>query len=154
MATDTEATPDKVPNITVPKASSDKGKSARKKANENRVVQSAERRAKLMAFLHSRPEPASIADITKATGIPDHAVAYLTKRMAESKQIVERRIGIANFYSLPGEEDLQSELPLREVQTQTRVKTAKDVELVLAGMLVVIGRNPKTNRIRITLEEV
>lgn len=40
------------------------------------------------------------------------------------------------------------------VAPQRRVKVAKDIELVIGDTLIVIGRNEKTNRLRIVIEDV
>jgi hypothetical protein len=125
----------------------------------NPVVQGAERRAKLMAFLSSQESPQSLKQIIDALGWPESGTAYTARIAHESGLIRMRKVNGKNMYFMGNGEESEPEAEGQdEVSTtpkrKTRIVAAREVELVVAGVLVILGRNPASGRLRIVLEEM
>lgn len=87
-------------------------------------------------------------------------LTYFLKSMSDNKQLDLRKKGAHNIYSYPGSvpkhngNGKQAEEKLKEVVTSRKVKheVAKDIELVVNGTEILIGKNPLTGRLRIIIE--
>lgn len=130
---------------------------ARKKET-NTPPQGAARRAQLAALLSQADKPLSIKEIMEATGWPESGTAYTATKAASAGLIQVRKDGLKNLYYMGNGEEPQTEDgqdgEVSVVKRRSRVTTAKEVELVVAGVLVILGRNPASGRLRIVLEEM
>ena len=137
-------------------------------ATAKTLVSGAARRAELAAFLASQAEPQSIKQIAEAMGWAESATAYTARIAAESGLIKSRKQEFSNklLYSIGNGEgngaDEASEVSGGELSViqpkgaakKGRIVAAREVELVVAGVLVILGRNPVSGRLRILLEEM
>lgn len=113
-----------------------------------KAIAAAQLRANITAYLNQRSgEQFTVAEIAEGLGTNVNAVGRMAKKMAEDGLIFHagQFRGKAIYMS--------AESPL-EVRPSKKVGAAKEVELVIGGMLVVVGRNEKTGRVRVTLEEL
>lgn len=119
-------------------------------------VQGAKRRAQLTSLLSQAGKPMSIKEVVEATGWGESGAAYTAARLVESGLIQSRREGLKNVYFMGNGGDVvpDAEGEVSVVKRKTRVTSAKEVELVVAGVLVILGRNPASGRLRIVLEEM
>lgn len=138
-------------------------------AKLNRDVQlhkAAERRAKVIAFVNSMGGVAVSKDqIAENLGITPKEAFYTAKRLADNGLIRMKREGVANLYSTsnghpapaqppkaPTSAAPTQSSPILAGQPKNGAQAAKEIELVVSGVVIVIGKNDKTGRIRITIE--
>jgi predicted transcriptional regulator len=118
--------------------------------HDEHLVQSAALRASIVGWLQSNPGPHKITEIAEGLGSDRNPVRHVCKDLAATGLIEQAGGGGRGqvlSYSSVGQEILTPK--------KTRVvkgRLTKDVELVVAGVEIVIGRNPATGRLRITLE--
>lgn len=119
--------------------------------HDESLVQSAALRASIIGWLNQNEGTHRIREIAEGLGADHEMVRRSCKTLLASEQIGAEggggRGNILRYYAIGGE---TSEKPVRKAKT-TRTGV-KDVELVVAGVEIVIGRNPATGRLRITLE--
>ena len=102
----------------------------------------------------------SIVDIMAATGWGESGAAYTASKLSESGLVNVRREGNKNFYFMGNGQDAEpepvskGEVMIAPKERKTRIVAAREVELVVAGVLVILGRNPASGRLRIVLEEM
>ena len=128
------------------------------KKTGNLMVLGAERRAKVMALLNERNDWIGIEAVSERVGLDLSAARGLVYAMTNSGLIQSRRFGKKTLYALkgkvPGATDGEAIVKRKYARRDNgSVRLDKDVELVVGGMLVIVGRNPETGRLRITLEE-
>lgn len=124
------------------------------------LVEAAELRARIVSTLTSSPGTEfRSGEIATALDRPRTKVADQLQNLADSGQIQVRHQGRIGYYSLPG----TGEAPRGEAVEPPRVRrpeaqrskvtatNGEEVELVLSGITIIAGRNPKTGRIRIEL---
>lgn len=123
-------------------------------------VQGAARRAQLVSLISQAEKPMTIKDIAAATGWGESGCAYTATKAAESGLIKTRKDNGKNIYYMgngdepePATEDM-GDVRAWGAKRKTRITSAKEVELVVAGVLVILGRNPTSGRLRIVLEEM
>ena len=129
---------------------------AKNSPSDELVLEQAERRAALTGYLVNNAGEHQVADIAKALGLRANVAGKVLKDMADNGLVPQpRRDGGYNYYHAG--EDVS---PVKRTYTK-RAKTApssassaKDVELVVGGTLIIVGRNAETGRIRITLEDL
>ena len=117
-------------------------------------VQGAQRRAQLVSLLSQAEKPLTINDIVAATGWGASGAAYTATKCAQSGLIKTRKDFGKNVYFMGDGSEESEESEVSTVKRRTRVTSAREVELVVAGVLVILGRNPASGRLRITLEEM
>jgi hypothetical protein len=118
-------------------------------------VQGAQRRAQLTAFLAAQDKPQTLKEIAAALSWPESGTAYTARVAAESGLVKMRKDNGVNLYYMGNGEDPEPEGgEISVVKRKTRITSAKEVELVVAGVLVILGRNPTSGRLRIVLEEM
>lgn len=115
------------------------------------MVKAAQLRANITAFLNKDPQTQyTVAEIADGIKGNLNAVGRATKQMAADELIVD-----AGTYRGKHLYMSTNSLPTQEPVKRTRCFPAlKEVELVVNGTLVVVGRNEKTGRIRIVLEDI
>jgi predicted transcriptional regulator len=125
----------------------------------NMKSKAAERRAKITAYLKQLGISAAPDQIAEGTSIPASTVETLCREMARNGLIEAARDGSRMVYaSNGGNEDPEAAPTIASVKRKYSKRAAAaapadDVELVVGGSLIVVGRNPATGRIRITIEE-
>ena len=118
-------------------------------------VQGAERRAQLMALLSASEKPMTIQEVMEATGWGNSGAQYTATKLFESGLAKMKKEGGKNFYFIGnGDEPVADESEVGAKARKPRITSAKEVELVVAGVLVILGRNPASGRLRIVLEEM
>ena len=106
----------------------------------------------------------STEQIAKHLGITHKEASYTAKRLADNGLLKMKREGVANMYSsanawtgparppaAPSATPAPS-APILRGQPTNGTQAAKEIELVVSGVVIVIGKNDKTGRIRITIE--
>lgn len=78
-----------------------------------------------------------------ARGLVDSGVLYMTKSNNKN-----------SYYTSKPEVDEQEKAVPKATAKAKATAGNKDVEIVIAGVLIVVGKNPATGRLRISLEEV
>lgn len=142
-------------------------KALKDKSNPHSLVQGAKRRAMVTSYLQAHGAK-TIAELVQHFGWGSSGVAYTATKMVESGLIGVRKEGLKNVYFANGsvgevavvngntdlfDPEAPQPVPLQPLRRQ-RASKSTDVELVVGGMQVVLGRNPNTGRLRITLEEL
>lgn len=114
------------------------------------MVKAAQLRANITAFLNKDPQTQyTVAEIADGIKANLNAVGRATKQMAADELIVDAgTFRGKHLYMSTGA------LPEFGPPVKRPRRAAEEVELMLGGVLVVVGRNEKTGRIRIVLEDV
>jgi DNA-binding transcriptional ArsR family regulator len=118
------------------------------------VVEQAQRRAALSGYLAENPGEHAVAAIAAALDMRPNVVGKTLKDMADNGLVPQgRREDGINYYR-----DGADVAPVKIKRSWNRrpkpETSAKDVELVVGGTLIIVGRNADTGRIRITLEDL
>lgn len=137
------------------------------------AVEAAQRRATVSAYLSNNPGPQPTTALCKAMDLPGHVMIKLLSGMAE-QGLIDRMPtprGAESIWQWRGDgapqgikANRKSDASLADVEraasklrdTLNKVKPPtqpQEVELMIGGIVVVVGRNPATGRIRVTLEE-
>lgn len=113
-------------------------------------VEAAQHRANASAFLSNNPGKHSTEEVAKHLNVTNRTAGQILLHMAKTGLIspMETAAGNKKLWSWP-EGQTATEAP----KAQRVSKPPKEVELVYGGVLVIIGKNEKTGRLRITLEE-
>lgn len=119
------------------------------------LIQSAALRASITSWLKGNPGQHFVAEIAAAVGAEHGRTAHALKMLTKGKLINEHGAGLGRghkiAYSSNGRYEVET---VREPKAKRLIHTAKntDIELVAYGIEIVIGKNPATGRLRITLE--
>jgi DNA-binding IscR family transcriptional regulator len=130
------------------------------------MIRAAEMRARVIAFLNTHPGEYTSHTMAEQLGISNGDASYTASRLAAKGLINVRPEGRGkpgHYYLHPKTADVTEvevidpesrtiEGPLKAKRGYNRA-APKEVELVMAGVQIVVGRNPVTGRLRITLEE-
>lgn len=124
---------------------------AKNTPSDELVVEQASRRAALSSYLSQNPGEHSVSDIAEALSLRANVAGKVLKDMADNGLIPQpRREGGYNYYRDGGDV-----APTKRPYTRKpKTVSAKDVELVVGGTLIIIGRNADTGRLRITLDDI
>lgn len=128
------------------------------RAESSRVLL-AERHAAITGYLSSNEGEHSIRDIHSKSllDIPFKGLQKLLAEMAFHGLIASRKVKTAKLYRSANLQDETRILKHPRDQEPTRRKnkttTTQNVELVVSGYTVVLGRNPATGNLRIVIEE-
>lgn len=130
---------------------------AKNSPSDELIVTQATRRSLISEFLTQHEGEHSVAAIAEATSMKPAAVGLTLKTMAENGLVSQpRREKGQNYYhegaSEPSAKRTYTKRP--KIAGSVATTSVKDVELVVGGTLIVIGRNAATGRIRITLEDL
>jgi DNA-binding Lrp family transcriptional regulator len=142
---------------------------------DEEIVKQAQQRAVITGYLHQNPGERTIADVVGATGLSKYTVSHRLHEMADDGLIKavgqntgRRYLALPEGPQQPEQAQHEEVVMGEEKKTKKSAKvvrakalktphpapaTAKDVELVINNTLIVLGRNPATGRLRITLEE-
>lgn len=121
-------------------------------------VEAAQLRANISAYLSNNLRRHETAEVAKAVNVSNRSAGQMLRAMAQAKLIapMETAPGGRKLWSwgegvapAPAPEDGRK----RGMPVQQAPHPPKEVELVVHGVLVIIGKNEKTGRLRITLEE-
>lgn len=119
-------------------------------------VQRAKTRAALHAFLNNNPGEHPVHSAAEAVGLYRSTAGQHLAHMADSGLIKVRKDGTSKLYSVKDDaapaSAAESHLPKVRRQRRTVSETPQEVELVMAGMTIVLGR-AANGRLRIVLEE-
>lgn len=124
--------------------------------SDTAVLDQAQRRAAVTSYLASNAGEHSVAEIAAATGMRPNVAGKTLSVMADNGLVpAARREGGINYYRDGGDVAPNG---VKRTYTKRQAKpaavAAKDVELVVGGTMIIIGRNADTGRLRITLEDV
>lgn len=126
---------------------------AKNSPSDEVIVDQAQRRAAIGTYLAQNPGEHSVAEIATALDLKATTTGLALKAMAENGLVPEaRREGGLNYYRDGG--DIAPKRTYTKRAAKTVAPAAKDVELVVGGTMIIIGRNSDTGRIRITLEDL
>jgi DNA-binding Lrp family transcriptional regulator len=141
---------------------------------DEEIVKQAQQRAVITGYLHQNPGERTITDVVDATGLSKYTVSHRLHEMADDGLIKAVGQNTGRRYLVLSEGPEQPELaqheevvmgeekktkkaktvPAKALKTPRSAPVAvKDVELVINNTLIILGRNPATGRLRITLEE-
>lgn len=118
-------------------------------------VEGAQHRATISAYLSNNPGRHTTEEVTaQLPGVSARTAGQLLRHMAATGLIAPmEREGNKKFWRWKEEREIV--VPEAVTKRQAKpVSNAKEIELLLGGLLVIVGKNEKTGRIRITLEEV
>lgn len=125
---------------------------------------SAEKRAVISAHFAANPQPQTPREIAHVIGWSSHRLLPALKDAAERGLI--KRLGSAKRIKYGGSEAVEGpqkpkvrgrpavQFAATTAAPATPASPRDVVELVVAGVLVVIGRNPQTGRLRIQIEDM
>lgn len=117
--------------------------------DDERLVESADRRARIVAWLRANPGEHGRTEVCEAITGDTHGLnnfGAMLKEMSEQGLINRRAEGGHTFYSYREPPERQ-----RRVKPVGAGELPPDVELVIDGSLtIVVGRNPDNGRIRVT----
>ena len=117
------------------------------------MIKAAKLRANITSFLSKHPDTQyTVSEIADGIKANLNAVGRAAKKMAADELIVDAgKVQGKRLYmstkALPAQDEFGP--PVKRAP-----RSAKEVELVVNGTLVVVGRNEKTGRIRIVLEDI
>lgn len=140
--------------------------------SDEEIVQGASRRARVLAFVTSRPgKEFSRTEVAEGIGSPNSVaeIGVICSKLALAGQIGTRQDGAKKFYFAGGHggavqlpsprppKATRSDKGKRRVpkildEVEGILAAARPVEIVVAGITVAIGRNPNTGRVRIEIE--
>jgi hypothetical protein len=135
----------------------------RPKIKRPNTVEAAQRRAIASAFLSQHPGPQGTTVIAEAIGLPGSVVLHLLTGMAQQGLITRLPTlrGAESLWMWP--ENTKEPAPpaptpapspaTEMARLAEMLRAPQEVELVLGGIMVIVGRNPTTGRIRMILEE-
>ena len=135
-----------------------------KVSRDNQLKHAATMRAKIIPYLNDGSEY-SAADIAKTfsdtvaeVNYSEAQVGALLSNMAKNKLISSTKKGFRNYYSIPAKfAGAITEKAVKPAKTAVGKRSYKvhgnDVELVLNGTTIIVGRNTATGRLRIIIEE-
>lgn len=124
-------------------------------------VEAAGLKARMSAFLSNNPGKHSTEEVAKVVGVSNRTAGQVLLHMSKAGLIAPmERKGTTKLWSWPegatplSVDQIVAVAATAKVQKADKpVAKAKEIELVFSGLLVVIGKNEKTGRLRITLEE-
>jgi DNA-binding transcriptional ArsR family regulator len=123
---------------------------AKNSPSDEVLVEQAERRSNILAFLVQNEGEHSVAEIAGAINLRPNVVGLTLKSLADSGLVSPpRRESGQNYY-----QNGEAPTPKRAYTKKSKPSAAKDVELVVGGTLIIVGRNAETGRLRITLEDL
>ena len=137
-----------------------------KLTREECIVRNAQRRAQIVAFMNASNAWQTVRDVATGVGVTPKMASNLLYRMEQSGMVLMRKSGMLNVYALKGADGSEPGEPQQTNPAEPKSKRAyskkvsanvadnvRNIELVIGKMLVLIGRNPESGRLRITLEE-
>lgn len=120
-------------------------------------VEAAQLRANISSFLFNNPGKHGTEKVASHFGISNRTAGQILLHMAKSGLIAPmEKQGTKKLWSWPeGKEAVPAGEPvvLKSQKSGKPAHAPKEVELVVGGILVIIGKNEKTGRLRITLED-
>lgn len=118
-----------------------------KKKEDDTILRGAKARAAIQGYLSQNPGEHKVFELSEALSMTRGTAGQHLAHMAKSGLINLRKEGTSKLYS-------NGEIKEPAAKSKAvKVPKGRDVELVVSGTLIVIGRNPSTGRLRITLEE-
>jgi hypothetical protein len=127
----------------------------RSDTHDEELVEAATLRAALMSWLETNPGMHAVSEIAEGTVTDRGRTSHMLKRMAVDGLIRQtgggERGSKMTFGLEPGPTSAAVKKSSGKV-AKPKVTKVKDIELVVSGVEIVIGRNPLTGRLRITLE--
>mgnify|MGYP003440168349 CR=1 FL=1 len=124
-------------------------------SRSEQLVKVAKRRAAIVGLLNSNPAVKySLVNIAEALGDSAKDVDYAVQRLVESDLVNMDKVGnVKWFYAkdrgAPKDPQVSAS---SKAKAKNRV-TDKDVELVIGGVLIVVGRSAESGRLRIVITE-
>lgn len=132
-----------------------------KRKGQDALRYAAEMRAAIIA-LFNRNDPSNYivtsAKVAEELGRDRRDVAYYLKALVESGQLADAgRIGREYLFRRngqlnPAHADTSEPTTITHAPRKAHKDAQREVELVLDGVVIVVGKNPATGRIRVTIE--
>ena len=126
-------------------------------SRSEQLVKVAKRRAAIVGLLNSNPAVKySLVNIAEALGDSAKYVDYAVQRLVESDLVNMDKVGnVKWFYAKDrnAPKEPKASTPPKSTKVTKNKVTEKDVELVIGGVLIVVGRNEGTGRLRIVITE-
>lgn len=121
-------------------------------------VQAAQLRANISSFLFNNSGQHTTEEVATQLGVSNRTAGQLLLHMAKSKLIAPmEKNGTKKLWRWPEGQAIASTneaaVATKKQSKPKSVHATAEVELVLGGLLVIVGKNEQTGRIRITLEE-
>jgi hypothetical protein len=121
-------------------------------------VSSAQTKANITALLTSSPTKHTGHEVGDALGISHGSAGQYLALMAKQGLISVEGKGLKRLYWIDvypkATNRVKGVTAAAGKRISKAVNSGKEVELVVGGTAIVIGRNPSTGRLRITLEDV
>lgn len=135
-------------------------------SSNEKMKRAAEFKAAIMAYLNRDPtKEHSVKDVMEAlkdrvseAGYDDNNVLQHLNQMAKNKLIHKVKRGrLVSFVKIkppkePRESKEPAPLPLAPQELKPYTKSQKEVELVVAGVTIIVSKNPATGRPRVVIE--
>jgi predicted transcriptional regulator len=125
------------------------------------IVTGAQNRANIMAYLNTHPGTHKAAELSEALGVHYSTAFNHLKSLAETKQIKMKKDGNTMLFSAKNGnhvtatvDDTPAKRAYKKIAKKPSNAHHKEVEFVVHGMHITIGRNEKTGRPQIIVDEV
>lgn len=126
-----------------------------KTPSDAQVLDRAERRSLILGYLTQHEGEHSVADIAATLKLRPNVVGKTLSDMAENGLVPPgRREGGFNYFHAGPVEEQPVKRTYNKRSKSDKAEAVKDIELVVGGTMIVIGRNANTGRIRIVLEDI
>jgi len=131
----------------------------------DQLVGTAKVRAAILAFLHNNPGNHFVSEVAAQVGVSGISAGQLLSNMKKANMVDGTRINgkLVYFDMDPSKKDAQSEAATM-LPTLAKTKALKpmpqpvpqqqrgEVEFVVGGVVIVMGRNTENGRLRITFD--
>lgn len=118
------------------------------------MVEVAKRKAAVIGFLNTKKGWHGSSVIAEATGVDRKDTTYVVNRLSKSGLVESKKVKGVWLFSTESSPDFGVvEVNEPQLKKSKHVKAAKDLELVIGGVMIVVGRNEQTGRLRITITE-
>lgn len=129
-------------------------------SRDEMLVRAAQLRASMVAVFNQIAAPVTTSELLAKLALPStvpnrNRVQIAAMSLVDAGMLYVTKTNGKNSYytSKPEVAEQEKAVPKATAKAKTTASN-KDVEIVIAGVLVVVGKNPITGRLRISLEEV
>lgn len=118
------------------------------------LIHDAEARAKLTSWLKRHPGKHKVGEIAEATGYSPDKAGRILREMHENDLVDMEPEGTAKMYSIGKAPEVTGakDVAVKSRKGKARV-TMKELELEVAGFVIVLTKNPANGRPRIVIDQ-